>query len=1279
MTISEKLKKIRTIKNLTQEQLAEELNIAFATVNRWEQGLTIPHGANKDKIEQYCKINGIMFDEEDNKNHISHMKIITASQLKNWFSESQNLARGLFPELVERLIKESCNKINKILFPSGDNVNVDGLDGELLAKSDNCQFIPDGHSFWELGATTITATKKINSDFRNRTKNTSQQEQKNTSFVLITPKTLTRKNKQQKKKELIKESHWKDIYIVDGIDLEEWLSSCFMTSVWLDEQFSNKKLNLNSLQIAKLQIQNETTPSMSLNLFTIAREQEIKNLYSLINTKQTIRIAGSSFFETYRFIISALSQNLEIANRVVICNDYATFTEIDNKLQNIIIVANFVFPHNVNLNSQNVHIIVLGKDINDLKYEILLTSRPQQALYDILKNDMKLESSKLQSIQHRANNNVMLIVRELASENFLCSNEWLKDPNIIDLIPITILGQINLKDDTEKNILSRFLPQNESVDSYVSNLKQHWENKDNSPLFVYNDQIKVILREEVWFACNNFISNKANEIFNVINEIFKNSNPKYNLPVEKQNFSSFYSLSWKFSAKTIEGLLDSLILLTIYNGKQDDVDIFVKKLLDDITSKEQMLTISQFLPLIAEAAPNIFGQFVFDCLKQQDSVLDHLFFSRTNNNILFGGHEYCELLWALEKLTYIDDTKFIACNCLFLLSERGYEYNISNNPKDSLITTLHWAKKNALSYKEKETVVNDIVSKNKEKAYYLPLELIKKDMISYSSTTLKWRNAILINNTPTYKEIFDSSKTFLQNILSSEDKPDVKIIKQMIDIQPKINFTSFDVVKNYILQNYVKENQDKLELYEYLQKKLYFMLKCQRNLTTKDLLDEFNVLIKHLKPKDQLKASLIYFKDFSYSGCPNKSVIDTNHENEEKKALEFRQNLMKKLLKKYPAGIVIDNIINVVTNNLYCGSMFYNIVSGINNVENIIVECGINAHKYELLSGFFNQLNPQIVDRYFDEMDYDTVKNIANFCYDNIYIPQRFLTDDELTKIVFSKRRFFNTENTQEKNLIKKYNPIGYICWIYRNKQNINQSNINEICDILISIDVNDFKFNNHIEYYEIQEILRTVDNEYYNEKVVQVCFKYLNFFEFNEIPNSIKTYFFYNPKEYIELITCQKFDASLVYHFDSFMTLPKGFYLEEQVLQNFIKTFMDFRNDDDNLINIVQSSLGQILARSFGHGETDFLSEEFMKIIENNPTKAFDIGVANGYFNSRGVRTIGDGSDEMKKYEQLIEQAKKYQIKYPESSKILKSIANDYYRNAIMDKETRLKIDGLL
>ncbi|TCK92557.1 Xre family transcriptional regulator [Natranaerovirga hydrolytica] len=55
MEFAQRVKEIRSKLNMSQEQLARELNISFATVNRWENGKNIPNRMAKKALYDFCK------------------------------------------------------------------------------------------------------------------------------------------------------------------------------------------------------------------------------------------------------------------------------------------------------------------------------------------------------------------------------------------------------------------------------------------------------------------------------------------------------------------------------------------------------------------------------------------------------------------------------------------------------------------------------------------------------------------------------------------------------------------------------------------------------------------------------------------------------------------------------------------------------------------------------------------------------------------------------------------------------------------------------------------------------------------------------------------------------------------------------------------------------------------------------------------------------------------------------------------------------------------------
>lgn len=65
MEFKEKLIYVRAILNLTQTELANELNVSFTTVNRWETGKIKPSKKAEKTFEIFCKKNCVDLKDID--------------------------------------------------------------------------------------------------------------------------------------------------------------------------------------------------------------------------------------------------------------------------------------------------------------------------------------------------------------------------------------------------------------------------------------------------------------------------------------------------------------------------------------------------------------------------------------------------------------------------------------------------------------------------------------------------------------------------------------------------------------------------------------------------------------------------------------------------------------------------------------------------------------------------------------------------------------------------------------------------------------------------------------------------------------------------------------------------------------------------------------------------------------------------------------------------------------------------------------------------------------
>lgn len=66
MEFNEELKKVRKVLNISQETLARELNVSFATINRLETGRCMPSYKTLETFIKFCENREIILEGDKN-------------------------------------------------------------------------------------------------------------------------------------------------------------------------------------------------------------------------------------------------------------------------------------------------------------------------------------------------------------------------------------------------------------------------------------------------------------------------------------------------------------------------------------------------------------------------------------------------------------------------------------------------------------------------------------------------------------------------------------------------------------------------------------------------------------------------------------------------------------------------------------------------------------------------------------------------------------------------------------------------------------------------------------------------------------------------------------------------------------------------------------------------------------------------------------------------------------------------------------------------------------
>src|SRR5262249_46669397 len=107
-------------------------------------------------------------------------------------------------------------------FPTGDSAQMPGYDGRLTAKGVD-PYVPDGESVWEFGVSR-DIVRKANEDYQQRTESPGTVDPRATTFVFVTPRRWDSRSLEDWRAEKLRAGQWKDVRVIDGVALEEWLS-----------------------------------------------------------------------------------------------------------------------------------------------------------------------------------------------------------------------------------------------------------------------------------------------------------------------------------------------------------------------------------------------------------------------------------------------------------------------------------------------------------------------------------------------------------------------------------------------------------------------------------------------------------------------------------------------------------------------------------------------------------------------------------------------------------------------------------------------------------------------------------------------------------------------------------------------------------------------------------------------------------------------------------------------------------------------------------------------
>lgn len=382
-------------------------------------------------------------------------------------------------------------------------------------------------------------------------------------------------------------------------------------------------------------------------------------------------------------------------------------------------------------------------------------------------------------------------------------------------------------------------------------------------------------------------------------EILSEINPAFQLVSEQRHMASMFGKTREFSAWIREGVIQSLILTSIFGDKLKfdlplNAEIWVDRIVAELLSTDSSEMWKSFegkLPLIAEAAPTSFLNAVERHLTNTESPISSLF--EEDPGFITAHSYHTGLLWALESLAWFP--KFLSRAALILtkLSVIDPGGSLSNRPINSLFQIFKsWRCQTLASFDERMDVLKLISEREPEIAWTILISMLPDSTggVAFPTHKTRWRMFELDTERPiTYKEIYDTHSAVVELLIATFDFTESKLAKI---IKESVNLSLYDRDK---ILSFVEKVLSAVKQIEFAAwhacRKILSQHRSHpdaRWALPEDQLARFEKLYEILMPKDEIDKAIWMFNDHWPNFAEGFKYESGSHEMQEKFILEKR-------------------------------------------------------------------------------------------------------------------------------------------------------------------------------------------------------------------------------------------------------------------------------------------------------------------------------------------------------------------------------------------------------
>ena len=664
-------------------------------------------------------------------------KIITAEDLSRY--ANSYISRGVIPELVYHLVRQSISEGDVCRIPYGDSINQQGLDGVVECTYNDLSFVPEGRSYWEIG-TGADPKDKATKDLIKRTEQVAESVRRNTSFVFVTPRSSGSWEEAWLTEHA--EDGWKEIRIVDGVKLADWLREFPAIALWLATKMGIIPKESGITTPMEYWKENfcrgqDAAPLLPPSLYTATRENACRALEEVFTGKQQCLFFCpeseddvNDFVAAY-FASSKDEKKKKYANQCLFISEPEAWKSIAGLRKPHILVANT----ELDLDSEQQDLRMFAKNrghrliiplfgsLSDSNAGVV--KLPSPTLYqieEILRNE-KFSDIRARELAQIGNRRLSALRRYVLGGAVPRYAKW---DCADDIARVNLLGRWSEKNPADVQVLENVL----GIEGRKELVKlRSILSRADTPLAQVDGKWRIVPRGEAWNALGNRLSDEDVDRFQEIALlVLGERDPKFDMPKEE----CYPANGLKYSARLRKGIAETLALMgsrpekleQCSHGKGEAIAAHVVRNLLHEADWERWAGLDTLMPLLAEAAPKAFLDAVEEALGYLGNTPFHAIFMQEGDG-LFGGNYMTGLLWGLECLAWSPDYLSRVAVILADLASIDPGGRYSNRPAQSLADIfLPWHLQTTAPFDRRKAAIKVVLKEQPHIGWKLLLSLL---------------------------------------------------------------------------------------------------------------------------------------------------------------------------------------------------------------------------------------------------------------------------------------------------------------------------------------------------------------------------------------------------------------------------------------------------------------------------------------------------------------------------------------------------------------------------